>query len=113
MGAPVVSGRAPRLGLLVLLKVFQQMHHFPSLGGIPAAVVEHARAVANIGPTVRFGYDTQASPTLFRHYAAVREYLGVKPYYGTDAGTIATRAAHTAAYPWTSRWKSSMPRSTS
>jgi hypothetical protein len=49
------------------------------------------RAAANIGPAVRFGYDTQASPTLFRHYAAVREHLGVKPYYGTDAGTIATR----------------------
>ncbi|MGF6439936.1 hypothetical protein QF001_000690 [Paraburkholderia youngii] len=47
--------------------------------------------------SLRFGYDTQASPTLFRHYAAVREYLGVKPYYGTDAGTIATRAAHTAS----------------
>ncbi len=34
---------------------------------------------------------------LFRHYTTVREYLGVKPYYGTDANTIATRAAHTAA----------------
>ncbi|MGF6293049.1 hypothetical protein QFZ98_004910 [Paraburkholderia youngii] len=97
MGGTVVPGRAPRLGLLVLLKVFQQMHHFPSLDSIPAAVVEHVRAAANIGPAVRFGYDTQASPTLFRHYAAVREHLGVKPYYGTDAGTIATRAALTAA----------------
>lgn len=90
-------GERPRLGLLVLRKVFQQMHHFPSLDSIPAAVVEHVRAAANIGPSVRLGYDTQASPTLFRHYAAVREHLGVKPYYGTDAGTIATRAAHTAA----------------
>ncbi|MGF6961289.1 hypothetical protein QFZ97_007245 [Paraburkholderia youngii] len=81
----------------MLLKVFQQMHHFPSLDSVPAAVVEHVRAAANIGPAVRSGYDTQASPTLFRHYAAVREHLGVKPYYGTDAGTIATRAAHTAA----------------
>ncbi len=69
----------PQLGLLVLLKVFQQMHHFPSLDSIPPAVVEHVRAAANIGPAVRFGHDTQASPTLFRHYAAVREYLGVKP----------------------------------
>jgi hypothetical protein len=90
-------GERPRLGLLVLLKVFQQMHHFPALDSIPVAVVEHVRTVANIGPVVQFGYDTQTSPTLFRHYAAVREHLGVKPYYGTDAGTIATRAAHTAA----------------
>ncbi len=90
-------GERPRLGLLVLLKVFQQMHHFPALDSIPVAVVEHVRTVANIGPVVQFGYDTQTSPTLFRHYAVVREHLGVKPYYGTDAGTIATRAAHIAA----------------
>nr|WP_254596328.1 hypothetical protein [Paraburkholderia phenoliruptrix] len=30
-------GERPRLGLLVLLKVFQQMHHFPSLDSIPVA----------------------------------------------------------------------------
>jgi hypothetical protein len=34
-------GERPRLGLLVLLKVFQQMHHFPSLDSIPTSVVEH------------------------------------------------------------------------
>lgn len=32
-------GERPRLGLLVLLKVFQQMHHFPPLDSIPAAIV--------------------------------------------------------------------------
>ncbi|MFP3647680.1 Tn3 family transposase [Paraburkholderia sp. SIMBA_054] len=96
-GRRLTRGERPRLGLLVLLKIFQQMHHFPALDGVPVAIVEQVRAAANIGPAVPFGYDTQASPTLFRHYAAVRDYLGVKPYYGTDAGTIATRAAHTAA----------------
>lgn len=34
---------------------------------------------------------------LFRHYTAVRAWLNVKPYYGTDANAIATRAAHTAS----------------
>lgn len=87
----------PRLGLLVLLKVFQQMHQFPALDSIPASVVEHVRAAADIDSAVQFGYDTQTSPTLFRHYLTIREYLGVKPYYGTDANFIATRAAHTAA----------------
>jgi hypothetical protein len=90
-------GERPRLGLLVLLKVFQQMHYFPALDEIPAAVVDHVRAVADIGAGVQFGYDTQLSPTLFRHYAAIRDYLGVTPYYGSDANAIATRAAHTAA----------------
>ncbi|ARM04497.1 Tn3 family transposase [Burkholderia pseudomallei] len=90
-------GERPRLGLLVLLKVFQQLHYFPVLGHIPDAIVDHVRAAADIGDAVRFGYDTAASPTLFRHYAAVRAYLDVKPYYGTDANAIATRSAHTAS----------------
>ena len=90
-------GERPRLGLLALLKVFQQMHHFPALDSIPVSIVEHVRTVVDTGPDVQFRYDPQSSPTLFRHYAAVRAYLGVKSYYGTDAGTIATRAAHTAA----------------
>jgi len=90
-------GERSRLGLLVLLKVFQQLHYFPPLGSIPTAGVDHVRATAGIGSTVRFGYDTALSPTLFRHYSAVRSYLDVKPYYGTDANAIATRAAHTAS----------------
>ncbi|WP_321908112.1 Tn3 family transposase [Burkholderia cepacia] len=90
-------GERPRLGLLVLLKVFQQLHYFPILGDIPDAVVDHVRAAADIGAAARFGYDTASSPTLFRHYAAVRAYLEVQPYYGTDANAIATRAAHTAS----------------
>nr|WP_236873159.1 DUF4158 domain-containing protein [Burkholderia sp. MSMB0856] len=90
-------GERPRLGLLVLLKVFQQLHYFPVLGVIPGAIVDHVRAVADISDATRFGCDTTMSPTLFRHYSAVRAYLGVKPYYGTDANAIATRAAHTAS----------------
>ncbi|CAD6563203.1 Tn3 family transposase ISPa42 [Paraburkholderia sabiae] len=81
----------------MLLKVFQQLHYFPPLATIPAGVVEHVRAAADIGDTVQFGYDTETSPTLFRHYTAVRTWLDVKPYYGTDANAIATRAAHTAS----------------
>ncbi|MDT8843131.1 DUF4158 domain-containing protein [Paraburkholderia fungorum] len=57
-------GERPRLGLLVLLKIFQQMHHFPALDSVPTAVVEHVRAAADIGSAVQFGYDTQSSPTL-------------------------------------------------
>lgn len=105
-------GERPRLGLLVLLKVFQQLHYFPPADTIPAAVVEHIRAAADIGDSVQFGYDTETSPTLFRHYAAVRTYLDVKPYYGTDANAIATRAAHTASLTMDQRSTSSTRRST-
>nr|WP_277398526.1 DUF4158 domain-containing protein [Burkholderia sp. Ac-20353] len=36
-------GERPRLGLLVLLKVFQQLHYFPPLDTIPIAIVGHVR----------------------------------------------------------------------
>lgn len=90
-------GDRSRLGLLVLLKVFQQMHHFPALDSIPAAVVDHIRAAAGIDAAIDFAYDTRSSVTLFRHHEAIRGYLGIKPYYGADANEIAIRAAHAAA----------------
>jgi hypothetical protein len=90
-------GQASRLGLLVLLKVFQQMHYFPFIDAIPAAVVEHIRTSADIGAEVEIGYDRARSPALFRHYTVIREFLGVQSYYGTDANEIAVRAAHEAA----------------
>ena len=37
-------GQGPRLGLLVLLKVFQQLHYFPNLDSIPVVVIDHVRA---------------------------------------------------------------------
>ncbi|KGW18102.1 putative transposase [Burkholderia pseudomallei ABCPW 1] len=53
-------GERPRLGLLVLLKVFQQLQ-------------------------------------LFRRYTAICTFLDGKPYYGSDANAIASRATHTAS----------------
>ncbi|RZF26112.1 Tn3 family transposase [Paraburkholderia sp. UYCP14C] len=90
-------GQSSRLGLLVLLKVFQQMHYFPFVDVVPAAVIEHIRTSADIGADVELGYDRARSPALFRHYAAIREFLGIQSYYGTDANEIAVRAAHAAA----------------
>lgn len=90
-------GQGSRLGLLVLLKVFQQLHHFPNLDTIPASVTELVRISAGLSPGTRFGYDRKVSSTLFRHYAAVREFLGIQPYIGTDANEVTVRAAREAA----------------
>lgn len=90
-------GQESRLGLLVLLKVFQQLHHFPDLDTIPASVTELVRISAGLNPGTRFGYDRKVSPTLFRHYRAVREFLGIQAYLGTDANEVTIRAARDAA----------------
>ncbi len=107
-------GERSRLGLLVLFKVFQQLHYFPALDSIPAAVVDYIRATAGIDAASGLAYDTRSSVTLFRHHAAIRDYLGIKPYYGADGSEIAIRAAHSAAAPrWISLSTSSTRRSTS
>ncbi|SPC06684.1 Tn3 family transposase [Cupriavidus oxalaticus] len=90
-------GQGPRLGLLVLLKVFQQLHYFPNLDSIPVVVIDQVRASAGLAPDAAFGYDRKLSPTLYRHYTAVRELLGVQPYIGTDANEVTIRAAREAA----------------
>ena len=90
-------GQVPRLGLLVLLKVFQQLHYFPNLDSIPVVVIDHVRASAGLAPDAAFGYDRKLSPTLYRHYTAVREFLGVQPYIGTDGNEVTIRAAREAA----------------
>nr|WP_069269384.1 DUF4158 domain-containing protein [Paraburkholderia nodosa] len=85
-------GQSSRLGLLVLLKAFQQMHYFPFVDAIPPAVIEHIRASANIGAEAAFGYNRARSPVLFRHYAAIREFLCIQPYYNSDTkGAIRRR----------------------
>ena len=90
-------GQGPRLGLLVLLKVFQQLHYFPNLDSIPVVVIDHVRASACLAPDAAFGYDRKLSPTLYRHYTAVREFLGVQAYIGTDANKVTIRSAREAA----------------
>ncbi len=73
------------------------MHHFPNLDSIPTAVIDHVRVSADIGPEVELSYDRARSSALFRHYAAIREFLGIQSYYGTDANEVAVRAAREAA----------------
>ncbi len=54
------------------------------------------RASAGLDTDAAFGYDRKLSPTLYRHYTAVREFLGIQPYIGTDANEVTIRAAREA-----------------
>ncbi|KAF1007402.1 MAG: hypothetical protein GAK28_01744 [Luteibacter sp.] len=88
-------GRNAQLSLMVLLKTFQQLHHFPDLDTVPAVIVEHIRTVMNLGPKVAVSY--QQPRTHYRHCAAVRGYVNVHRYYGKEAQRVAVRAADEAA----------------
>jgi hypothetical protein len=41
---------AGRLGLLVLLKTFQQLHYFPEIESVPSEIVAHIRSVLRLPP---------------------------------------------------------------
>lgn len=89
------SSAVLRLGLAVLLKCFQQLHYFPVLDEIPPSIVDHIRA--SFGYSERIQLDYAVKNTLYRHMAAVREYLRVTPAYGQAATVAAHGIAYTAA----------------
>lgn len=72
-----------RLALLVLLKCFQFLRHFPALETIPEEVVEHVSATLAMPAAKTLSYTSHTA--LYRHHKAIRTLLGVKPY--TDART--------------------------
>ena len=72
-----------RLALLVLLKCFEFLRHFPAIEAIPVELVEHVSATLGMAPTEKIEFASLA--TLYRHHKAIRELLGVKPY--TDGQT--------------------------
>jgi len=68
----------PQFGLLLLLKAFQRLVHFPAVDEIPAAIVQHVRIAAEI--------DLETPPvyaelrTLYLHHQAIQERLGVSAW---------------------------------
>lgn len=84
-----------RLGLMTILKCFQELHYFPAIESIPAEIPRHIAAVLGINTDMPLDYPSPA--TLYRHHAAVRSFLGVTAYYGSAANKVARTAARAAA----------------
>lgn len=84
----------PRFGFLLLLKSFQRLGYFPSMEGIPPAIVQHVRTASGIDAEVSPNYAELR--TLYRHHQAIRERLGVSAW-GEDGLRVASEAMSTAA----------------
>ncbi len=91
----IAQSPSHRLGLAVLLKVFQQLYYFPELSEIPEEVIKNVRQCFNFGDRVKIAYSN--TRTYYRHTTAIRSYLGVSPFYGADARETADRIAQEAA----------------
>ncbi|KWR85174.1 Tn3 family transposase [Pseudomonas sp. PI1] len=84
------SNASFRLNLAVLFKTFQVLRYFPEITEVPELVVDFIRT--QIGLRNKVALSSYKWMQLYRHMSAVREKLGVQPYYGSDGQEIA--AAH-------------------
>lgn len=91
----LTRGHETRLCALVLLKCFEQLHHFPALDSIPIPIIDHIAAVQGLPRPTFLSY--KSTQTLYRHHAAIRRYLGVTPFEGPEARKLAIRIAREAA----------------
>ncbi len=91
----LTRGAQTQLCALVLLKCFEQLHHFPALNTVPPAIIDHIAAVQGLPRPTELIY--KSSQTLYRHHAAIRKYLGVTPFEGPEARKLAIRVAREAA----------------
>lgn len=84
-----------RLALLVQLKCFQYLRHFPAIELIPEEIVEHVSASLGMTPAQAITYGSQTA--LYRHHKVIRELLGVAPYTDAHTRPVAIALAHKAA----------------
>ncbi|WP_134597203.1 DUF4158 domain-containing protein, partial [Pseudomonas aeruginosa] len=61
----------------------------------PPEITDHIRNTLGFGPRITSRYTN--SRTFYRHQAAIREYLQIKAFYGSEALTIALHLAHESA----------------
>ncbi|MYM80872.1 Tn3 family transposase [Duganella sp. FT50W] len=89
-------GQERRLALLVHLKCFQFLRHFPPLEAIPSEVVEHVSASLGMQPVGKLIYP-KAHTALYRDHKTIRTFLGVKAYTDAHTRTLTIDIAQEAA----------------
>ena len=91
------TAKSPALsiGLAIQLKVFQQLHYFVPFEELPQELISHVRQCLRYGARIAPRYSNPR--TLYRHQAAVRQYLQVTPFYSSDGLAITEEIARDCA----------------
>lgn len=91
------TAKSPTLsiGLAVQLKIFQQMHYFAPFDELPQELIDHVRQCLRYGARIVPRYSNPR--TLYRHQAAIRQYLQVTPFYSSDGFAITEQIARDCA----------------
>lgn len=64
--------------MVVFLKAFQRLGYFPKLASVPNPILNHVRGCLKLPTEIVLVYEN--SKTMYRHRAAIREYLKVNPF---------------------------------
>ncbi len=83
----------PQIHLLVQLKTFQRLGYFPNLEDVPDSVVKHLRSALRFKDEI---FPLVIPRTLYRHQAAIRQFLEVKSY-DKNARKLIVKAVYNAA----------------
>ncbi len=91
------TAKSPALsiGLAIQLKVFQQLHYFVPFEELPQELISHVRQCLRYGTRIAPRYSNPR--TLYRHQAAVRQYLQVTPFYSSDGLAVTEQIARDCA----------------
>lgn len=91
------TAKSPALtiGLAIQLKIFQQMHYFVPFDELPLELINHVRQCLRYGARIVPRYSNPR--TLYRHQAAIRQYLQVTPFHNSDGLAITEQIARDCA----------------
>ena len=73
-------GKIQKLGLLVLLKVFQRLGYFPMLQKIPQQVIRHIANCASLEDAVVHLGSYEETGTRKKHLPKIRDVVGIKEF---------------------------------
>lgn len=87
-----------RLGFLIQLKLLQRLGYFILPSDCPQPIIDHIKSISGIVLTPKKSdWKTyESSGTRQRHLDSIREYIGIKPFTGTDRPWL-KEVAHYAA----------------
>src|SRR5438094_30971 len=89
-------GPSPTLTVAVLLKSMQRLGYLPRLQDVPFAVVAHIRSCLRLPPNTALDVGVR---TLYRHHAALREFLQVRPWGSAAPPRAAAAVRHAGEVP--------------
>jgi hypothetical protein len=78
---------ATRIGMLLLLKVFQRLGYFPQLSDVDAKIIDYVAGCAKVklgGPDWLVQYES--NDFRYRHIPVIRTYLGIKAFSENGRG---------------------------